>query len=181
MLTVDRAIQLATAAHHGQRDKLGVDYIQHPLAVMRLAAASGYGHDHQIVAVLHDTVEDTTLTVADLSAVGCTSDQIAAVLSVTRRVTPEGSESYRDMIARAAQHDVGRIVKLFDNGHNSLPSRVSQLPPATRASMSRRYRAAREALFASEHSYLARASETARFPLTHDAFLDYVQHVLDVD
>ncbi len=44
------AVDLARSAHVGQADKLGVDYIQHPLAVMGRVSTE----DENIVAVLHD-------------------------------------------------------------------------------------------------------------------------------
>jgi hypothetical protein len=55
---LDVAINLARSAHAGQRDKLGVAYICHPLAVMRGVTTV----DEKIVAALHDVVKDTSVT-----------------------------------------------------------------------------------------------------------------------
>ena len=53
--TLERAIEIAAATHAGQTDKGGAPYILHPLRVM-LRVARGA---QQIVAVLHDVVEDS--------------------------------------------------------------------------------------------------------------------------
>ena len=64
MSTLERAIEIATAAHRGQLDKAGNDYITHPLRVM----AAGKTADEKIVGVLHDVVEDTEWTFEMLAA-----------------------------------------------------------------------------------------------------------------
>ncbi len=64
---LDAAVALATTAHSGQTDKAGESYIGHPLRVM----ARVTGDDARMVAVLHDVIEDTPVTAADLLALGC--------------------------------------------------------------------------------------------------------------
>ena len=66
MSTLERAIQIATEAHHGQVDKAGNDYILHPLRVMEL----GNSLEEKIVGVLHDVVEDTNWTFERLADEG---------------------------------------------------------------------------------------------------------------
>jgi len=61
--TLERAVAIASLAHEGQVDKAGAPYILHPLRVM----SSQVTTEAQIVAVLHDTVEDTDVTLADLA------------------------------------------------------------------------------------------------------------------
>lgn len=61
MSTLERAIEIATEAHHGQRDKAGNDYIGHPLRVM----AAGKTPEEKIVGVLHDVVEDSDWTLEE--------------------------------------------------------------------------------------------------------------------
>lgn len=65
-MKIEDAINIAVNAHRGQRDKGGQPYILHPLRVM-LAAQND---DERIVAVLHDVVEDSDLTLDDLRARG---------------------------------------------------------------------------------------------------------------
>jgi len=62
MATLEKAIELAAQAHAGQRDKGGCCYVLHPLRVMMRQQSE----EAMIVAVLHDTVEDTELTLEDL-------------------------------------------------------------------------------------------------------------------
>ncbi|MDO8075149.1 hypothetical protein O3299_26745 [Janthinobacterium sp. SUN176] len=66
--TLERAIEIAAATHAGQTDKGGAPYILHPLRVM-LRVAPGA---QQIVAVLHDVVEDSDgkITFDDLAREG---------------------------------------------------------------------------------------------------------------
>src|SRR5262249_30480364 len=92
MATIERALQIAAKAHDGQTDKDGQPYILHPLRVM--AAAKGI--DAQIVAVLHDVVEDTAITLDDLRAAGFSGQ----VLEAVRCVTHDKSEPYADYVVR---------------------------------------------------------------------------------
>ncbi|PIF09467.1 HD domain-containing protein [Janthinobacterium sp. 13] len=116
--TLERAIEIAAATHAGQKDKGGAPYILHPLRVM-LRVAPG---DQQIVAVLHDVVEDSDgkITFDDLAREGFSREVIDGVRAVTRI---EG-ESYDDFIARAALNPVGKAVKLADLAENSDLSRI---------------------------------------------------------
>lgn len=108
---VQRAYRLATSAHEGQFDKAGEPYIAHPIAVAE--RVRHLGALYQVVAVLHDTVEDTDVDLDDIEALfGPTASE--AVDAITRR---EG-EAYLDFIRRAAQNDVAAIVKRADIEHN---------------------------------------------------------------
>lgn len=60
------AIALATKAHEGQSRKSGDPYISHPLAVMKIVEDWGMDEDTIIAAVLHDTIEDTSVTLQDI-------------------------------------------------------------------------------------------------------------------
>jgi GTP pyrophosphokinase len=61
-----RAYAIANAAHQGQLRKSGEPFITHPLAVARILAALGMDTTALVAALLHDTVEDTTYTLAAL-------------------------------------------------------------------------------------------------------------------
>jgi len=111
-------LALATIAHAGQMygDR---PYIEHPIAVAALLLPLTFGvgplsADALHAALLHDAVEDTTLTLADLDDFGYPECVVGAVDSVTRRP----GEQYANLIARAAAHSLGRYVKLADNTHN---------------------------------------------------------------
>ena len=66
MPTLDDAIVLAAQSHRGQKNKIGDPYIVHVLAVMfRLAT-----DEERITGVLHDIVEETTVTLVQLRELG---------------------------------------------------------------------------------------------------------------
>jgi (p)ppGpp synthase/HD superfamily hydrolase len=138
--TVDHARELAIAAHQGQVDKAGKPYIEHPRIVAELLAPHG---DLAVMAGwLHDVVEDTPVTLAQLAEMGFPPEVVAAVDSVTRR---EG-ESYDDLVRRAAADPIGRLVKLADNRTNSDEARLALLDGKTADRLRRKYARAREVL-----------------------------------
>jgi len=120
------AIDVATKAHKGQTDKGGEDYILHPLRVMY----SMETEQEMTVAVLHDVVEDTPVTLSDLAPFGI--EVVDAVNAISRRKN-EGYSAYLD---RVAANKLALKVKLADLRDNMSPGR-SWTPPA---SMMERYR-----------------------------------------
>lgn len=122
--TLDDAIRLARDAHDGQLDKGGKPYIGHPLRVMAGVGAT----DEKMAAVLHDVVEDTAVTLADLTASGCPPHVVAAVGALTH-LPDEPQATY---LARVAADPIARVVKRVDIADNLSPHRIDQLDPATR-------------------------------------------------
>jgi (p)ppGpp synthase/HD superfamily hydrolase len=122
MATLEKAIELAARAHAGQRDKNGAAYVLHPLRVMMRQQSE----EAMIVAVLHDVVEDTDLTMKDLQQAGFT----AYVLEAVRLVTHDKKDSYADFVAKCAAHPLARAVKLADLEDNMRLDRTL-LRPAT--------------------------------------------------
>ena len=111
MATLDRAIQIASAAHAGQVDKEKLPYILHPLRVMMHVASL----PEKIAAVLHDVVEDTAVTHDDLAKEGFSAD----VLDAVRRLTRTPDIKYVDYVVRCKESAVARAVKLADLTDNS--------------------------------------------------------------
>lgn len=119
-----RAHEVAEAAHEGQVRKTGHPYITHPLMVAFMLA--DYGLDQQSVAAafLHDTVEDTDVTLEQLRA--DFGDEIATLIDgVTKldRVRYSNREqaqaaTIRKMVVAMAQDVRVLIIKLFDRLHN---------------------------------------------------------------
>ena len=98
MSTLQRAIEIATKAHAHQTDKDArppTPYVLHPLRVAQFIK----DNDAKIVAVLHDVVEDTDVTIDDLRRDGFSEPVLAGVLAVTRNK----GESYADFVIRAAR------------------------------------------------------------------------------
>ena len=132
-MNIERAIEIAAAAHSGQTDKAGQPYILHPLRVM-LACE---GEATRIVAVLHDVIEDSDWTPEALRAEGASDAILAALETVTRR----DDETYAEFIERAAGNEIGRAVKIADLHDNLDLSRIAQPTQPDFARMDR-YRAA---------------------------------------
>ena len=74
MATLEKAIAIAAAAHAGQVDKAGQPYILHPIRVM----LSVTGSHAQMAAILHDVVEDTSVTVDQLVDEGFPAEVVTA-------------------------------------------------------------------------------------------------------
>ena len=64
--SLDEAIALAATAHCGQVDKQGAPYILHPLRVMMALRNEGLSEIYQIVGILHDTVEDSEVSLDEI-------------------------------------------------------------------------------------------------------------------
>ena len=115
----DKALLIAKRAHAGQKDKAGQDYITHPIRV----AERCDDPRAKIVALLHDTIEDSDVTANYLRKEGFREEIVEAVLAVTRR---EG-EDYDDYVRRAAQNELSRMVKRADLEDNMDIRRLPEL------------------------------------------------------
>lgn len=111
MSTLERAIEIATEAHRGQRDKAGSDYIGHPLRVM----AAGKTTNEKIVGVLHDVVEDTDWSFEQLSAEGFSYEVIEALRCLTKI---SETEPFDKFISRVKTNPLAVAVKLHDLSDN---------------------------------------------------------------
>lgn len=117
MNLLSKAIIIATKAHEGAADKGGHPYILHPLRVMTKMSDD----ISRIVAVLHDTVEDTNITFEYLRKEEFSEEILNAINSVTRRE----NETYMEFIRRCKQNSIGKKVKLADIEDNSDITRIS--------------------------------------------------------
>ncbi|WP_166360222.1 GTP pyrophosphokinase [Pseudomonas akapageensis] len=134
MSTLERAIAVAAKAHEGQRDKAGAAYILHPLRVMMRVDTT----EQRIVAVLHDVLEDSAMTLADLAREGFPLKILAAVEALSRR--PD--ESYQAFVERLSDDPLAKAVKLADIADNSDLSRIVAPGPEDLARIERYRRAA---------------------------------------
>jgi (p)ppGpp synthase/HD superfamily hydrolase len=132
--TLDEAIQVARRAHEGQLDKGGRPYIGHPLRVM----GSLRDEHERMAAVLHDVVEDTSVTLADLKAAGCPEEVLAAVAAISK----QPGEDQTAYLARVAANPIARAVKRADIADNMSPDRLSRLDAATQERLRAKYESA---------------------------------------
>lgn len=115
----EKALQIALQAHLGQRDRYGEPYILHPLRVMSRLDSG----DEKIVALLHDVIEDSPLTLEQLASKGFTEKIINAVDALTKRA----GEDYMKYIARVTSDTLARVVKLADLEDNMDLRRCKEL------------------------------------------------------
>jgi (p)ppGpp synthase/HD superfamily hydrolase len=113
-----RAIAIAAAAHAEQLDKAGKPYIMHPVRVMQRCAEHGVAA--QMVAVLHDVVEDTWVTMEVLRQMHFPDEVVDGVDAMTRR--PD--EAYFEYVHRCSRDPIAALVKLADLEDNSDPVRA---------------------------------------------------------
>jgi (p)ppGpp synthase/HD superfamily hydrolase len=110
------ATRLAFEAHEGQVGKDGLPYICHPLHV----AEQMDDETSTCVALLHDVVEDTDMTLDDLRSRGMPDEVCEAV----RLLTHERYQPYADYVRAVAGNETARKVKLADLAHNMDESRI---------------------------------------------------------
>jgi len=115
----DLALKIAIQAHREQKDKSGREYVMHPIRV----AERCKDPRAKIVALLHDTIEDTFVTSEYLRSEGFPDEIISGVLSVTKQ---EG-ESYEDFVRRASDNPIGREVKIADLEDNMDIRRLQEI------------------------------------------------------
>lgn len=119
-----RAYDLAKEAHQGQVRKTGAPYITHPLAVAKMLAETGLDAPTLAAALLHDTVEDTHLTLAMIkdefgAEIASLIDGVTKLDRVryTNREQAQAA-TIRKMVVAMAQDVRVLIIKLFDRLHN---------------------------------------------------------------
>lgn len=104
---MDNALLLALLAHGGARDRGRASFILHPLRIM----ARMDTEDLKAVALLHDVIEDSSLTAEDLLDHGIPKHIVDAVVCLTR-VEGENYDDYIDMKVMSNQLSI--IVKMAD-------------------------------------------------------------------
>lgn len=119
MNNYELALKIATEAHKGQVDKAGVPYINHPLTVASLVDTE----EEKIVALLHDTIEDTNITEQDLLNYGFSNKIVEAV----KLLTHNKNVPYMDYVAKIKDNELARKVKIADLTHNSDLSRLKEI------------------------------------------------------
>lgn len=113
---LNKAYEIASMAHKNQKDKGGIEYINHPVAVSALVGSL----EEKIVALLHDVVEDTRVTLEELKSFGFNDNVIAAIDAISKKV----GESTDDYMNRVKNNKLACSVKKADLLHNMDISRL---------------------------------------------------------
>ncbi len=126
MAVIDKAFAIANEHHKGQKRSSGEPFIIHPVAVAKIVFE--YGMDHQSVAaaMLHDTVEDTDLTLDDVK--NEFGDDIALLVDGLTKLgkvpldikdkEEQQAENVRKMLLAMSEDIRVIIIKLADRLHN---------------------------------------------------------------
>lgn len=114
-----KAMIIAFEAHKNQVDKSGVPYIYHPMCL----AAQMKDEKTTCVALLHDVIEDTDMTLEQLNAQGFDED----ILTALKVITHDKSVPYMDYIRAIKENKIATVVKIADLEHNSDLSRLNEV------------------------------------------------------
>lgn len=128
---IERAAHFAINAHHGQKRTSGEDYVNHTFAVAAIVHELGLDSDVVIAALLHDSVEDTPVTLEQISQqfghdVATLVDGVTKMEVIQEFADHQGGKSSQDAKAESlrkmmlAMVDDVRVVliKLCDRLHN---------------------------------------------------------------
>ncbi|MBS1547866.1 MAG: bifunctional (p)ppGpp synthetase/guanosine-3',5'-bis(diphosphate) 3'-pyrophosphohydrolase [Bacteroidetes bacterium] len=121
---IRKAFNIALEAHKDQRRKSGEPYIYHPIAVARICAEEiGLGVTSVAAALLHDTVEDTDLTLEDVrdmfgDTVCTIIDGLTKISGVNWQTDSMQAENFRKVLLTLAQDVRVILIKLADRLHN---------------------------------------------------------------
>lgn len=150
MATLDSVAKLAEALHEGQFDKGGKPYFLHVEAVAQ--SLSAFGEKAMMAGYLHDSVEDTGITINELRELhGIPESVLDAIKMVSRNLYPE-DYTYMDMIKAIASDGsyITKLVKIADNAHNSRADRkIENMTEEYLAFSKKRYSNARTILYPS--------------------------------
>ena len=107
-------MEIACKAHHKQKDKGGFPYINHPFHI----AEQMQDEITTCVALLHDVIEDSNITLSALS-----KDFPPEVINAVEVLTHNERDLYSEYIKKVKTNEIARIVKLADLEHNLDQSR----------------------------------------------------------
>ena len=124
MEMIEKAYDLANTAHKGVCRRSGEPYICHPLAVARLVLDLGMDTESIAAALLHDVVEDTPTTLADLT--DAFGEEVALLVDGVTKLTKIQfsnieelqAENLRKMLLAMSRDVRVMIIKLCDRLHN---------------------------------------------------------------
>ena len=121
---INRAFVIAEIAHQNQKRRSGDPYISHPLEVAKILTEYRLDDSTIITALLHDTIEDTKLTLKEVR--GEFGDEIARLVDGLTKIgkldlftkEAEQAENFRKLILAMSNDVRVLIVKLADRLHN---------------------------------------------------------------
>ena len=116
---IDRAYRLAEEAHGNQVRHSGAPYVSHPIAAACILVELGMDSESIVAGLLHDVVEDTSVTMEELE-----QEFPKEVTEAVRLLTRKKEMPYLDYIRPIRENPLARKVKLADLEHNLDDSRL---------------------------------------------------------
>lgn len=121
---IEKAFRTAEAAHADQKRSSGEPYIIHPIAVASILLSLGMDYQSIVAALLHDTVEDTSISLSEVQALF--GSEIAALVDGVTKLEKvplhtkeeQQAENIRKMLLAMSEDIRVIIVKLADRLHN---------------------------------------------------------------
>ncbi len=121
---VERAYDVARRAHSGQRRESGESFISHPLGVAKILAELGLDLTTIVAGLLHDVVEDTAVTLAEIRELF--GEETAALVDGVTKLSrldfasreEQQAETLRKMFIAMAEDIRVVLIKLADRTHN---------------------------------------------------------------
>lgn len=135
MTMLNTMIRLAAEYHDGQYDLAGQSYILHPLTVMQYLETQD--DELRCIAIGHDLIEDTEVTVEELYMAGMTKRVVEGILALTKLP----GEPYHKYQAKVLANLDAVRVKLCDIRHNLSPDRARPDPTAKDLERIEKYKA----------------------------------------
>ena len=146
LAVLDRAIEMATVAHNGQKRASGEPYIIHPLIVANTLISWGMDIDSIIAGVLHDTVEDTDVTLEDIEngfghSIAILVDGVSKVnqarsgMQDLSQYLPQTKDNLSKLLIAVGQDIRVIMIKLADRLHNLMT--LQYLPPDKQIKLAR--------------------------------------------
>ncbi|OYX38280.1 metal-dependent phosphohydrolase [Candidatus Saccharibacteria bacterium 32-50-10] len=146
VLEIEHAVDMASKAHRGQKRKSGEPYIIHPLAVADTLVEWGMDIDTIVAGILHDTVEDTSLTLEDIQK--HFGDDVAFLVDGVTKVSqaragmqdlaqylPQTTDNLSKLLIAVGQDVRVIIIKLADRLHNL--QTLKHMPPEKQVKIAR--------------------------------------------
>lgn len=121
---IRKAFEVAVDAHKEMRRKSGEPYIYHPIAVAQICAEEiGLGTTSIVCALLHDTVEDTDITLEDIKGMfgekeAKIIDGLTKIAGVFDQTSSLQAENFRKMMLTLSDDVRVILIKLADRLHN---------------------------------------------------------------
>lgn len=113
-----KAMKLAYEAHKNQVDRAGVPYIFHPIHL----AEQMDGEIECVVALLHDVVEDTSVTFEELE-----KEFPMNVIELLKLLTHDKETDYMEYIKKIKENEKAKKIKIADILHNADETRLDKI------------------------------------------------------